>query len=153
MFATGPTTAIVVHVGGNRYVQLTRDIGHHHRWDGGPILRKGAEKPQRAELDRPAEAVAIAAQRCQVLAIRIVQIEILSELGRGRVAGIPAVLCRLLLGEEIDWRGNPSLRGTSRACLTWVHPPETDREGRVVAVSGVSYACLINHTEKGAVGR
>ena len=150
MFPTGPTTVIVVHVGGNRYVQLTRDIGHHHRWHGGPILRKGAKKPQRAELDRPAEAVTIAAQRRQVLAIRIVQIEILSELGRGRVAGIPAVLRRLLLGEEIDRRGNPSFRETSRACLIWVHPVETVCKARVVTVSGVSYACLINQTGTGA---
>ena len=101
-------------------------------------------------MHRPSHLLTIPAERTKELAIRIVQIEILGELGRGRVARILAVLRRLLLGEEIDRRGNPPFRGKVRSCLTWVHPPETQRELRVVAVSGISYACLINEIGTGA---
>ena len=153
MFATRPTPPVSRHTIGNGHGQLASNIVDNRRGDGRPVLHKRAEKPEGPQLYRPSQLLTIPAERAKELAIRIVEIEILGELGRGRVAGIPAVLRRLLPGEEIDRRGNPPFRGKLCSCLTWVHPVETPSKARVVAVSSVSYACLINHTEKGAVGR
>jgi hypothetical protein len=84
---------------------LPGEVGHDARWNLGQVGQEGAQESHRSELHGEPQAVVIPSVPCDRTAIRIVEMEIASELGGRRLAGVAAIAALLLLGQEID--GHP----------------------------------------------
>jgi len=145
-----PALKVGAEVGRGVKIELFGEIIADVRGDVLGIVDKRPQKPHGAELHGTAPLGLRLPKRAQKSAIRIVQKKVLGQLGRRGLSRIPAVLGRLLRGQKIDRHRHPSLRNRVPQRLTWVDPAETSYKARVVAVSGVSYVCLINHTGTGA---
>jgi hypothetical protein len=75
---------------------------HGRGWRGGGIVEESAQQANRAELDRDAEAVVVAAVLADEGPIDVVEMKVAGELiGRG-VAGKAPVATGLVVGEKAD---------------------------------------------------
>lgn len=86
-------------------LQLGGNVGDDTRRHVGRVVQEGTEEADGTQLDGKAEAAGVAAVLIDELAISIIEMEIASELVRGRLASKAAIAAGLLGRQEYDGHG------------------------------------------------
>ena len=78
------------------------DVGHDARWDLGGVGQERTQESHRAELHGEPETVVVSSVPVDQEPVCVVEMEVATELGCRRLAGVAAVAALLLLRQEVD---------------------------------------------------
>ena len=98
---------VALQAGGVGDAELPAEVGDDARWCLGGVGQEGPQEPHGPELHGEPEPVVIPSVPVDQTSVRVVEMEVASQLCGRRLTGVAAVAALLLPGQEVDGHPRP----------------------------------------------